>query len=190
MSTISNWFSVSACAAVLTHASPLAGRPPTRMEARHESASVAACKDFFATTQEVPVDLLAAFTGDSVLPGSADWLLSVAFVESAFMETATSRKGAQGLMQLMPVGSLAGQLECGIGPDASNVRIGSCLLRSYLREAEGSWFETLILFNSGYKGLTRWHLHGTLSTETTQYVLRVFAVHEACTNWKGFRNGN
>lgn len=116
------------------------------------------------------------------------YLLSIAYVESRFNSEARSPMGAVGLLQITGVGAIDAAKECLIPSvrldklyvPAWNVLYSSCLLRKYLRETGGSWFHTLILYNGGYRQLTRFLSTGTLAPETRDYVLQVMNVHGLC----------
>lgn len=116
------------------------------------------------------------------------YLLSIAYVESRFNSQAKSPAGAYGLLQLTLPGAVDAALECGL-PSVHpsrllhptwNIVYSSCLLRRYLKDAGGSWFHALILYNGGYVQLTRYNSTGVMAKETQDYVLKVMHVHGLC----------
>ncbi len=120
---------------------------------------------------------------------------SVIAAESGFNRLAVSPSGAVGLMQLTPIGAREAAIQCrlpfarGVDDDVllarlmdsrANVKYGTCLLRYYLDQVDGNQMLALVLYNGGYVQLTRLLQTGTLSKETSEYVLRVHSYLGRC----------
>jgi soluble lytic murein transglycosylase-like protein len=118
------------------------------------------------------------------------YLEAMAWVESSFRPDALSSAGASGLLQLTPPGIAAACEECQQVPPSQvqlvvlgqNIRLASCLLRRYKREAGGNWVGALILYHGGYKQLLRWQKTGRMHASTEHYVVRVLWRKEECKN--------
>lgn len=87
---------------------------------------------------------------------SAELVISVIHVESAFNPYAVSYVGAQGLMQVMPFW----KNELGRGDDnlidvSTNLRYGCTILRHYLDREKGDWTRALARYN-GSLGRTKY----------------------------------
>lgn len=87
---------------------------------------------------------------------SAELVISVIHVESAFNPYAVSYVGAQGLMQVMPFW----KNELGRGDDnlidvSTNLRYGCTILRHYLNREKGDWTRALARYN-GSLGRTKY----------------------------------
>ena len=116
------------------------------------------------------------------------YLEAMAWVESSFLPDAHSSAGAQGLLQLTPPGVAAACEECNqVLPSlfqlvvvGQNIRLASCLLRRYKREAGGNWVGALILYHGGYKQLFRWQKTGKMHVSTEHYVVQVLWRKEEC----------
>lgn len=111
-------------------------------------------------------------------------------VESGFNSKALSSSGAVGLMQVTPIGAKEAEQQCPaflapgrgerlmalnkrlLDPD-TNVKYGTCLLHYYLQEVNHFATLSLVLYNGGYKQLTRLSDSGTLAKETQDHILRV-----------------
>lgn len=122
---------------------------------------------------------------------SPDFLMfatTVIAAESGFNVAAASPMGARGLMQVTDIGAREAAAQCRLplldGEYTSvpaitlhnpriNVKYGTCLLRYYLEQVNGNHLLALILYNGGYVQLTRFINTGTLTKETSEYVLRV-----------------
>ena len=125
-----------------------------------------------------PVDQLAAFVSEAArrfgLPEV--WIRAVMRAESAGVASATSRKGAVGLMQVMPqtYAELRTQLDLGADPDDphDNILAGA----AYLRAMYDRYGPTgmLAAYNAGPQ---RWDAHvagvRALPAETVRYVARL-----------------
>lgn len=113
---------------------------------------------------------------------------SVIAAESGFNRHAVSPSGAVGLMQITLIGAKEAAIQCrlpyarGVSDETlsarlmdsrANVKYGTCLLKYYLDSVEGNRTLALVLYNGGYGQLTRLINTGTLSKETSEYVLRV-----------------
>lgn len=126
-----------------------------------------------------------------------DPLLVLALIreESSFNPEAVSRRGALGLMQVMPqTGSwIAAQLRESYTPErllapAENIHFGSWYLASLLAEFEGDPVKALIAYNAGGSRVRTWLAErvwdGTLASlgklpygETRQYVVKIMRTY-------------
>ena len=122
--------------------------------------------------------------------------VAVAMTESNMNRIVQSPAGAVGLMQLTLIGAKEAERQCPVlrptlGESdtallirllglTDNVKYGTCLLDYYLKQTEGNVFHALVLYNGGYQQLTRLTNTGTLTPETTQYVLRVHSLLGRC----------
>lgn len=116
-------------------------------------------------------------------------VVAIIAVESQFNAAAISSSGAVGLMQVTTIGAIEAERQCprlakmgnehGRHPaiklldPVNNVRYGTCLLTHYMSETNDSVFLGLVLYNGGFKQLTRLIKDATLVNETQQYVFRV-----------------
>lgn len=112
--------------------------------------------------------------------------LLVIKAESNFKPGAVSSANAKGLMQLTPIGLKEAQRQCHLGPGdlknpTYNVRAGSCLLRYYI-DYTGDFYLGLIVYNSGYKGLTRYQETGRMYKETWGYIERIQKYEKKCSH--------
>lgn len=130
--------------------------------------------------------------------GVDPWLVAAVInVESRWRPAAVSRRGARGLMQVMPeTGEWAANRMAlpGFSPDqlfdpAVNVRIGTWYLAWLLQEFDGNRAAALAAYNSGDHQVRRWLREGIWTgeaatvtqipfPETRVYVLRVLAHHQ------------
>lgn len=85
---------------------------------------------------------------------SPDLLAAVAWRESAFRQEAVSRKGARGVMQLMPQTART----LGVDPDdlAANVDGGAAYLSNLLHRFGGDVGLALAAYNAGPQAVVRW----------------------------------
>ena len=85
---------------------------------------------------------------------SPDLLAAVAWRESAFRQEAVSRKGARGVMQLMPQTART----LGVDPDdlAANVDGGAAYLSNLLHRFDGDVSLALAAYNAGPQAVVRW----------------------------------
>jgi soluble lytic murein transglycosylase-like protein len=104
-------------------------------------------------------------------------VLAVVKVESNFNPRAVSRKGAQGLMQLMPATAASLGVVDAFDP-RQNVQGGAMLLRSLVNDFEGQVALALAGYNAGAGAVRR---HGGIPPipETQSYVPTVLAVYRA-----------
>jgi soluble lytic murein transglycosylase-like protein len=116
-------------------------------------------------------------------------LFSVIYVESKFNKRALSNRQAYGLMQMTVDAVTSSVQHCGLRPllsmdkmfdSATNIKYGSCYLRHMLNEADGDWTRALILYNGGYRQLTKYDKGDTIVSETSNYVLQVYRALHIC----------
>ena len=158
------------------------------------------CGSKLATTQTPPQDVKAAMfvLGAHSVDTSPAFLMlaaSVMAAESGFNKYAISPAGAFGLMQLTLIGAKEAAIQCrlpyarGVSDSVliarlmdnrANVKYGTCLLKYYLDQVKGNTTLALVLYNGGYVQLTRYLETGTLTKETSEYVLRVQSYHGRC----------
>jgi len=109
-------------------------------------------------------------------------LLSLIKIESDFRPAVVSHKNAVGLMQLTRPAVIDAARECNLSEDIStenlktvytNVTYGTCYLKKLLRERKGNWLEVLIIYNGGYRQLTRYLKGDILVLETERFVMKV-----------------
>jgi soluble lytic murein transglycosylase-like protein len=84
-----------------------------------------------------------------------DLVLAVASVESAFVPTAVSPKGAQGLMQLMPATARALGVTDAFDPEA-NLDGGARHLQSLIERYKGDVEKALAAYNAGERAVERY----------------------------------
>jgi soluble lytic murein transglycosylase len=99
---------------------------------------------------------------------------AVIAAESAFQPRALSRKGAMGLMQLMPETAAYLGVREPFRPEA-NVYGGTAYLRE-LHDRFGDWTHTLAAYNAGPTAVERYRGVPPYA-ETRQYVKRVFSYY-------------
>jgi hypothetical protein len=107
-------------------------------------------------------------------------------VESDFNPYALSRKGAMGLMQLMPQTALDWNVSDSFNP-SDNIDGGVRYLRYLLDRYEGNLSLALAAYNSGETAVKRW---GTIPPfrETQNYVQRILKIYNGRA-WNGGRAG-
>ena len=101
---------------------------------------------------------------------------AVVKAESDFNETARSRKGAQGLMQLMPETARLHNVANVYDPE-ENIEGGVQHLRLLLDRYRGDMRLALAAYNAGVQAVEK---HGGIPpfAETKEYVRRVLTLHE------------
>ena len=119
------------------------------------------------------VDILKATIGTNVSPALA---LAVIWTESAGKADATSRAGAQGLMQLMPATADRFGVKDAFLP-AQNITGGVKYLDWLMGEFEGDPMMVLAAYNSG-EGNVRKHKGVPPFAETRDYVPKVLATFQ------------
>jgi soluble lytic murein transglycosylase-like protein len=103
---------------------------------------------------------------------------AVMAAESAFNPRAVSRRGAQGLMQLMP--ATARELAVGdVWDPAQNIDGGARYLRQLWTQYDGDLFRTLSAYNAGPEAVRRSGGQVPRIAETQDYVRRVLALYQA-----------
>ena len=104
-------------------------------------------------------------------------------VESDFNPYAISRKGAMGLMQLMPETAVTWNVKNSFDP-TENIDGGVQYLRYLIDRYEGNLSLALAAYNSGETAVKKW---GTIPPykETQQYVQRILRIYNGGTS-KGF----
>lgn len=120
------------------------------------------------------------------------YLSAVMWVESGGREDAISPKNAVGIMQVTQAAaihtiSLCPAIHRGSAQhnmrnlmlSSVNIRIASCYLQ-HARLVSGSWVGALVMYNSGYYGLTRLNNNARVPTETAQYVVSVLNTINQC----------
>jgi soluble lytic murein transglycosylase-like protein len=110
---------------------------------------------------------------------------AVVKVESDFNTYAVSRKGAMGLMQLMPQTAVTLNVKNSFNP-TENIDGGVKYLRYLIDRYEGNLSLALAAYNSGETAVKKW---GTIPPykETQQYVKRILKIYNGGTS-KGFVN--
>ena len=103
---------------------------------------------------------------------------AVMAAESAFNPRAVSRRGALGLMQLMP--DTARELSVAdVFDPAQNIDGGARYLRRLFTQYEGDLFQTLSAYNAGPDAVRRSGGKVPRIAETQEYVRRVLALYQA-----------
>lgn len=119
------------------------------------------------------------------------YMFAVIYVESGFNRNARSPKDAYGLMQMTAVAVQDAQAYCKLRavPDmahlfdsVTNIRYGTCYLQKAIEELEGDWTAALIMYNGGYRQLTRYQKGESIVQETANYVLQVQRALAVCSS--------
>lgn len=103
---------------------------------------------------------------------------AVMHVESAFKTKATSRKGAQGLMQLMPATAKRMGVTNAYDP-AQNIEGGAKYLRQLLNLFNNDLTLAVAAYNAGENAVIKYGYHIPPYKETQAYVPKVMAVYNA-----------
>jgi len=103
---------------------------------------------------------------------------AVMAAESAFNPRAVSRKGAQGLMQLMPETARELSVSDAFDP-AQNIDGGARYLRKLWTRYDGDLYRTLSAYNAGPDAVRRSRGNIPNIAETQDYVRRVLALYQA-----------
>lgn len=120
------------------------------------------------------------------------YVIAVIFVESSFRSHVVSGKNAYGLMQMTQGAILDAAKFCNLpvlqdhemlSPE-NGVKYGSCYLKKLYRDLEGDWTRVLVVYNSGYLGLTRFIEAGSLTNETAEYIVKVHSALHKCSDIK------
>lgn len=91
-------------------------------------------------------------------------ILAVMKIESGFKQERSSRKGAEGLMQLMPETARWANEQSGLNKDPhsyrydprDNILLGTWYLSYLLEKYEGDYVKTLVAYNAGQGNVDRW----------------------------------
>jgi soluble lytic murein transglycosylase len=104
------------------------------------------------------------------------FVMALVRVESGFSPLARSRRGAMGLMQIMPVTAREMALRLGLEPDrivlddpAMNIRLGVKYLEVLRQEFGGDRVALLAAYNAGPKKAREWRRGGRLSPEAISF---------------------
>ncbi len=144
---------------------------PTEQIERYEAEpSSAAAPHTAAVSQpiEIPQVVQSASHHHAL---DADFINSVIRAESGFHAQAVSRKGAQGLMQLMPGTAQKLGVQNSFDP-GQNVDGGTGYLSQLLDRYHGDVAKTLAAYNAGPKAVDKYHGVPPYK-ETQQYVARI-----------------
>jgi soluble lytic murein transglycosylase-like protein len=106
-----------------------------------------------------------------------DLVRAVIRVESAWNPFAVSRKGAMGLMQLMPATAAEYGVEDPFNPD-ENIRAGVAYLRRLIDRFDGRTELALAAYNAGPGAVEKYHRTVPPYRETRSYVQRIVSVTE------------
>jgi len=114
-------------------------------------------------------------------------VIAVAAAESAFNEKAVSRKGALGLMQVMPATAERYGVSAGRASDGDhaamepkvNAQIGSRYLADLLRMFDGDKELALAAYNAGEGAVLKYGRQIPPYPETQQYVAKVMRIYRA-----------
>jgi soluble lytic murein transglycosylase-like protein len=113
-------------------------------------------------------------------------LLSLIYVESRFNRLAISDAGAYGYTQITKPAVLDAAAYCGLSKNPKNwydtninIKYGSCYLQKLIKET-GDWTSALVVYNGGYKQLTKYQKGEQMLPETSNYVLQVLRVEALC----------
>jgi len=147
-------------------------RPPAEVEFGNEIPAVApppADSDAVPRSPRSVEEIVADAAHRYGLPASL--VRAVARAESSFRPDAVSRKGAQGVMQLMPGTARELGVKDPFDP-AQNVEAGARLLRQLLEKYEGRVAEALAAYNAGPGAVAR-HQGVPPYPETRSYIRKV-----------------
>lgn len=151
------------CLASVAHSQSVAEQQTTA-HAPRETTFIPALTDIVAALcaqfRVTPADSLkiaqAVLTEANRYSMSPVLLLSVMAVESGFDRRAVSVVGARGLMQILPAAHPRTFTDIKeLDDPATNVRIGSAILRDYLDAADGNLDAALLRYSGGGKGYAR-----------------------------------
>lgn len=118
------------------------------------------------------------------------YLVAMMYVESSFRSTVISNRDAHGLLQLTQAAVDDAADHCGL-PRASvsamhqpnlAIQYGSCYVRKLYREMDGDWTRILIVYNGGYRSLTRHLEGGIIPIETADYLFKVHSALNKCSS--------
>lgn len=116
-------------------------------------------------------------------------LMALIFIESKFNRNATSHAGAYGLTQLTDVAIKDAAKYCHLPVKkaselfdvSQNVKYGACYLDLLLSQVDQDYTRATIMYNGGYRQLTKYELGQPMTLETSNYALQVERAYRACT---------
>ncbi len=122
-----------------------------------------------------------------------NFVYAIIYAESRGLELALSKKGARGLMQIMPAtaNEIAQKLKIYFEPEdlytpEINIKLGCCYLNTLLKRFKGDLVLTLAAYNTGPTRVSQWQrkspetfsldiIHQNGVSETKNFVSRVLA---------------
>jgi len=119
------------------------------------------------------------------------YLFSLMYVESRFSPSATSHVGAYGMGQMTDVAMIEASRYCNLSPKKAlevhdsrdQVRYSSCYFSFLLEKFEGEqdqYRRALIVYNGGFRQLTKYQMGEMMHQETANYVLKVEKAVQEC----------
>lgn len=120
-------------------------------------------------------------------------LHAVIHAESRFRSNVISGAQAYGLMQITQVALQEAIIQCGYSKiplnklldPAINIKYGSCYLDFLLKSTKGDTDRALIIYNGGFRQLSKYDQSQPIANETANYVV---SVHRALNLCKGVYN--
>jgi len=149
---------------------PLAGPPP------RNSGTMAAASQNEPSLADASIEsLISKISGQHGL--DPDLVRAVIRVESNYDPRAVSRRGAQGLMQLMPETANRFRVLDPFNAE-QNIRAGAQYLKYLLQRFQGNLKLALAAYNAGENSVDR---HGGVPPyrETTSYLEKIFHIYQA-----------
>ncbi len=143
-----------------------------------ESEEIATPTPEFSSTERQRIALVQPWVDSAAYDYELEPQLinAVIWVESRFVERATSPAGAQGMMQLMP--PTAGELAKALGENKAssydpefNITAGSLYLRKMIDRYDGDLHKALAAYNAGPGNVDKWTQRGrSLPPRSREYV--------------------
>jgi len=96
-------------------------------------------------------------------------IMAIVYIESGYNPKATSKKGAQGLMQLMPKTAKALGVKNSFNPE-QNINGGVKYFKKLVNKTGGNIELALAAYNAGYKNIRRYN--GVPPFKATQYFIK------------------